>query len=119
MVIALTRSDSFGATDVKQEKAWREAYAKGNPLPTDQEKLLSFLDLYDKIKRKGMLPYSSAERFVPGGSQGRSMKKLNFIRNEFVHFTPKGWRSRMPELLLLFRPSERNANKSFVTKKSH
>ena len=36
MVIALTRSDSFGATDAKQEKAWREAYAKGNPLPTDQ-----------------------------------------------------------------------------------
>ncbi len=91
MVIALTRSDSFGAKDAKQEKAWREAYAKGNPLPTDQEKLLSFLDLYDKIKRKGMLQYSSAERFVPRGSQGRSMKKLNFIRNEFVHFTPKGW----------------------------
>ena len=85
------RSDSFGAKDAKQEKAWREAYAEGNALPTDQEKLLPFLDLYDKIKRRGMLEYSSAERFVPQGSQGRSMKKLNFIRNEFVHFTPKGW----------------------------
>jgi hypothetical protein len=91
MVIVLTRSDSFGAKDAKQERAWLEAYEKGSPFPTDQEKLLSFLDLYEKIKKKGTLQYSSVERFVPEGSQSRSMKKLNAIRNEFIHFTPKGW----------------------------
>jgi len=91
MVIALTRSDSFGATDAKQEKAWREAYAKGNPLPADQPKLLKFLKLYEKIQKKEMLPDSSAEGFVPQGSQSASIRKLNSLRNEFVHFTPKGW----------------------------
>jgi hypothetical protein len=91
MVIALTRSDSFGATDPKQEKAWREAYAKGQSLPTDQPKLLKFLKLYEKIQEKDRLPDSSAERFVPQGSQSTSIKELNSLRNEFIHFTPKGW----------------------------
>ena len=91
MVIALTRSDSFGATEAKQEKAWREADAKGNPLPTDQPKLLKFLKLYEKIQKTDRLPDSSAERFVSQGSQSASIKKLNFLRNEFIHFTPKGW----------------------------
>ena len=95
MVIALTRSDSFGATDAKQEKAWREAYAKGNPLPTDQEKLLSFLDLYDKIKRKGMLQYSSAERFVPRGSQREVDEEPEFHSERVCSFYPQGMVARI------------------------
>ena len=91
MVIALTRSDSFGAINAEKERAWREAYAKGNVLPSEQSNLLSFLDLYGKIKKKGAIQNTSVDRFVLKGSQTRSIKALNSVRNDFIHFTPKGW----------------------------
>ena len=34
---------------------------------------------------------SAVERFKPTGTQGASMKVLNDVRNDFIHFTPKGW----------------------------
>src|SRR4030095_11931591 len=91
MVVALTRSDGFGAMNPKDEERWREAYDGRAKFPRTKEKLLSFLELYEKIKQPKMLQYSSLERFKPSGTQGSSMKKLNQLRDEFIHFTPKGW----------------------------
>jgi hypothetical protein len=91
MVVALTRSDRFGAIDPEQEREWHEAYARKEKLPRLREKLLSFLKLYEKIKKKGTLQSSAVERFKPTGTQGYSMKKLNEVRDDFIHFTPKGW----------------------------
>ena len=31
-----------------------------------------------------------SQAFKPG-TQGRSVKQLNKLRNEFIHFVPKGW----------------------------
>jgi hypothetical protein len=91
MVIALTRADGFGAINKQQEKEWREAYAKNGELPKQEEQLLRFLDLYKKIKKRGTLQYTSLEKFYPQGNQGWSINKLDNLRNEFIHFTPKGW----------------------------
>lgn len=91
MVIALTHSDGLGALNPKQERLWRKAHANSENLPPMREKLLSFLELYERTKQKESLPSSTKTRFVPRGTQGRSMKKLNQIRDEFIHFTPKGW----------------------------
>lgn len=35
--------------------------------------------------------YGHSQKFAPQGSQGRSIKKINQFRNEFIHFIPKGW----------------------------
>lgn len=91
MVVALTRSDRFGAMDPEQERKWHDAYARKEELPRVKEKLLSFSKLYERIKKKGALQSSAVERFEPSGTQGYSMKKLNEIRDDFIHFTPKSW----------------------------
>jgi len=89
MVISLRRSDGFGPIRDDIEKEWYKARSKGHPQPV--EKLDSFLNLYKKIKKKGTLQYSKEERFVPKSNQGYSVKKLNEIRDDFIHFAPKGW----------------------------
>jgi hypothetical protein len=35
--------------------------------------------------------YVHSQRFVPKGSQGDSVKRLNRLRNEYIHFTPRVW----------------------------
>jgi len=47
----------------------------------------SFLNLYKKIKKHEIFGY----KFKPSGQEGSSIKKLNMLRNEFIHFMPKGW----------------------------
>jgi hypothetical protein len=38
-----------------------------------------------------MQMYVNSQVFKPSGTQGRSVKKLNSFRNDFIHFVPKGW----------------------------
>ena len=37
-----------------------------------------------------MLQYVHSKKFVPKGQESRSIKRLNKLRNEFIHFTPQG-----------------------------
>ena len=103
MVVALRRSDGFGPIQEKIERKWHEEYQKtGKSLPID-ERLLRFLELYEKIKTPGMLQNATIKCYSPPGGQDRAMTKLNDIRNEFIHFTPKGWSLELtgaPELCL-------------------
>ena len=89
MVVAIR--DTAGmlplASDVAA--AWMAAYRTGQPLP--QEHLDSFLNLYRKIKRSEIANFLQGNHFVPSGTQGRSVKILNRIRNQFVHFVPASW----------------------------
>ena len=82
---------------MSQEDAekWIEANDAGTPYP--DAKMDSFLNLYKKIKKHEILGF----KFSPNGLQTASVKKLNYFRNEFIHFMPKGWSievSGMPRL---------------------
>ena len=88
MVLALQGSNALGVLKPESKKRRLSAYESGEPYPTDLE-MDYFLGLYRKIKRNNdMLLYCDSKRFIPKGTQGRSIKDLNHLRNRFVHFTP-------------------------------
>lgn len=65
------------------------AHENGTPYP--EEKLDSYLNLYKKVKHTETGQIGGNQRFVAKGAEGGNIKRLNTLRNEFVHFTPKGW----------------------------
>jgi hypothetical protein len=90
MVIALRQTDGSGP--VPDDVMAEIRKADENDLPFPDEKLEKFLDLYGKVKRQDrMRKWVMSRPFKPKGQQGWSMRKLNFLRNEFIHFVPKLW----------------------------
>lgn len=77
-------NDLLVMTQEDAEK-WIKANDAGTPYP--DAKMDSFLNLYKKIKKHEILGF----KFSPNGQQTASVKKLNYFRNEFIHFMPKGW----------------------------
>lgn len=73
-------------------EAWLEAHESEAAYP--ESEMDSFLNLYKKIKKHEILDF----RFTPTGQQGSSIKRLNWFRNEFVHFMPKGWSIEMSDM---------------------
>ena len=69
--------------------AWMAAYEKNEPAPP--EKLDTYLNLYQKVKHRETCQLGGNIRFAPAGPEGGDIKRLNTLRNEFIHFTPKGW----------------------------
>lgn len=58
---------------------------------------LKWIDSLIFIKKHEILCF----KFNPNRQQDASVKKLNYFRNEFIHFMPKGWSievSGMPRL---------------------
>jgi hypothetical protein len=90
MVLALQGSHGLHVLRAKDAKRWMDAHEGGGPYPDDL-KLDDFLSLYKKIKGDKMLKYIDSRKFIPKGTQGSSVKLLNQLRNEFVHFTPRVW----------------------------
>jgi len=91
MVVALRRTDGFGPIREDIEKKWYKKYRETGESGPINEKLMNFPDLYEKIKREETLQWTSVTAYKPPSNQDWAMKKLNSIRNEFIHFTPKGW----------------------------
>lgn len=89
MVIALRGSDGLAPLRNDIAAAWLKAYRANEPPP--KEKLDSFLSLYSKIKGGRMRQYIHSVSFQSQGSQDWSVKKLNDLRNDFVHFLPRSW----------------------------
>ena len=90
MVLSLRHGNGLLALSPKCLAAWLTAHEAGlGAYP--HEKLDTYLGLYAKVKNKQHGTVGGNERFVPKGSQGRNIKRLHTLRNEFVHFTPKGW----------------------------
>ena len=85
-MMALALKGSNGLNVLKSDDAKRLALAieHRTPIPTDL-KMDSFPNLYKKIKSDS---YIDSEKFTPQGTQGRSIKLLNQLRNQFIHFTP-------------------------------
>ena len=92
MVLALWDGNGLRALRDNIAAKWLKAYRSGAPYPA--EKLDDFLNLYAKVKaRRG-----SKEPFAPGITHDHSLSKLNCFRNEFIHFTPKGWSLELAQL---------------------
>ncbi|MCB1909581.1 MAG: hypothetical protein KDH15_19650 [Rhodocyclaceae bacterium] len=89
MVLALWNGNGLLALRDKVAAKWLSAYENGGPYPV--EKLDEFLNLYKKVKDKGNIHVIGAGPFVPGPTHDVSFTRLNEYRNEFIHFTPKGW----------------------------
>jgi len=77
-------------------EAWLTAHYNETTYPETQ--MDGFLNLYKKIKSNPILGH----RFEPKGQQGKSIKTLNRLRNEFIHFIPKGWSIELSGMLGIF-----------------
>lgn len=89
MVLSLRHGNGLLALSDESYSAWMAAYEKNETPPP--EKLDNYLNLYKKVKHKDWGQMSGNIRFVPAGTESGDLKRLNSLRNEFIHFTPKGW----------------------------
>ena len=89
MVLALWNGNGLLTLTDKAAEKWLDAYNNGGQFPVD--KLDKFLNLYMKVKDKNNFHNYGASSFMPGSTHDKSFTQLNNFRNEFIHFTPKGW----------------------------
>lgn len=89
MVLALRNGNNLTVMPDKLAGKWLEAYRADKPLP--EERLDSFPNLYKKIKGADMERLVMGRRFTATAEQDRCVKQLQDLRNEFIHFIPKGW----------------------------
>lgn len=89
MVLSLRHGNGLLALSADSFASWMAAYEKNEPLPP--EKLDSYLNLYKKVKHKKHGKVGGNTRFVPEATEGADIKRIDSLRNEFIHFTPKGW----------------------------
>ncbi len=88
MVLGLWNGNGLLSLTPKAAEKWLIAYNNGKPFPVD--KLDNFLNLYNKIKDPNNFNTFGSSHFIPSNHDA-SFKYLNDFRNEFIHFTPKGW----------------------------
>lgn len=93
MVLALKGSAGFNVLRESDKGRLKERHNNDKSEKPRQRdsKLVDFLELYRRTKGRRMLMYTDSRKFVPNGTQGRSIKMLNRLRNDFIHFTPKVW----------------------------
>jgi len=96
MVLALRNGNGLLALRDHIAAKWLKVYREGGEYPV--EKLDDFLSLYEKVKKPSNFHRVSAACFAGSEARDLSMKRLNDIRNEFIHFTPKGWSLQMAGL---------------------
>jgi len=89
MVLALRGGNGILPLKDHIAEAWLKAYREGKDYP--KEELDTFLNLYKKIKSNNMNFFGHSIKFMPKGTQGYSVKKLNRLRNDFIHFLPKSY----------------------------
>ncbi len=87
MVAALKGSSGLAVLTDKSAEAWLKAHRAGSRT-VPRQKLDSFPNLYKKIKTEKMLKYHGSKKFVSTEEQDWSVRKLNSLRNDFIHFRP-------------------------------
>jgi hypothetical protein len=91
MVLALARCGSFNILTKKSAEEQMAAETRDDDV-LPERKLDHFLNLYKKIKAdRLMMMYVDSQPFKPHGTQTQSVKMLNKLRNEYIHFLPKSW----------------------------
>ncbi len=89
MVLALWNGNGLLSMPDELAAKWLSAYRANKPLPKD--KLDKFLNLYKKCKDADNFNYCGSRHFQASEVHDKSFCSLNEFRNEFIHFTPKGW----------------------------
>ena len=88
MVLALTSSTSLLTYKEEDAEEWLQKYDANEQLPDC--KLDYFMNLYRKTKTTKFLFYSNSVRFVPSKTQDWSIKRVNALRNDFIHYKHAG-----------------------------
>lgn len=89
MVMSLRHGNGLLSLTDKSAAAWMKAYEADTKLPP--VKLDNYLNLYAKVKDIELGCLGGNQRFIPFETEDEDIERLNFIRNDFIHFTPKGW----------------------------
>lgn len=86
MVLALMGTSSLSIIKWKEEYSGKTAY---EVLADPDKKLIAFSELFQRIKSKKYMQSTSFKDAT--GKVTRSIKDLNSIRNQFIHYLPLGW----------------------------
>jgi hypothetical protein len=89
MVLTLWQGNGLLTMSPKAAARWLAAHQSGSDYPDD--KLDRFLNLYQKVKDPANFPYLQAVVFPAAKHHDYGLTTLNSLRNDFTHFTPKGW----------------------------
>ena len=90
IVAAISGTDQLGALTKKAAREWLEAYENDR---TDYPE--PWLELYDRMK--------SRTAFAATADIDKDIKRLVEFRNDFMHFTPKGWSIQLAGLPRILR----------------
>jgi len=94
IVAAISGTDQLGALTKRAAREWLEAYENDR---TDYPEpwLASFLELYERMKTR--------TGFGASAETDKDIKRLVEFRNDFMHFTPKGWSIELAGLPRILR----------------
>lgn len=94
MVMALRESTNVRVLTKKSAKKLSDSlhqFSQGGEFTWPEERLDQFLNLYDKTKGEAMTQNVFGRKFEAQDIHDKSMKMLNEVRNDFIHFVPKRW----------------------------
>lgn len=86
-VLALSRGNGLLTLKSSHAAAWLKSYQRGLPWP-DRLDLDYFLELHAKAKRHILCPPGA---FITTAAHDEAMRKLNDLRNGFIHFGAQRW----------------------------
>ncbi len=90
MVLALRGTNSLAVLTKKSAEEWLRAYENGLK-PVSNARLDTYLNLYKKVQSDHMMQFDISQQLEPTAKQSWSVKKLNSLRNTFIHFQPQGF----------------------------
>lgn len=82
IVCAVSGSHKLGALRPRIQDRWLAAYYSGQQ-DFPEEGLDDFMALYERVK-------DDCE-FAPSSDVDDDVRRLNYLRNDFIHFVPKSW----------------------------
>lgn len=89
MVLCLEKGNGLLTQHPRTAKKWLEAYRSDKDFP--DQRLDFFLSLYKKTKSPDTHRYYRESAFDADARNDEAMERLNELRNEFIHYNPKGW----------------------------
>ena len=84
-VVRLESGDSFEVSKPKGVEKWLAAHRGDRNYP--ELKMDYFTELYGKVKSGKVQGFN----FQPNSTRDENITRLNSLRNDFIHFMPKGW----------------------------